>query len=473
MSFKIKILSIYFLCVQLIAALGFAEDIDINKANERISQSIFNTLKACHIKIWPNLKINNLHIVLLNSKQNEQLVISFKEDRIYNIPKSRIPDFVFNGLYSFFKIDDQPWMSINTEEYASYDKKATLESVVDGTFKVAIHEAFHNQGQKGWNKSGTESRGTLVPIAWEPRFYRSMIYKNLVTVLRSRYFNHTALNKAKYWYDLWVKNYPLEVKMTTDGYEGSAFFVELLTFAYSKFGCEDINPQVNKFIAQNITGGLDIFLNGSRFALDSEGYLLGSVASFILRQQKVIPNWEERLAQGETPLAQLMSLVKPKFQPVYENKIKPFKETQVKEQAEVDELLLETYDNLKDSSSLIVRMPANWAPPVFSPLGFFYDPSLNIDFAPLATDFKFLDADSETDLTSFPKAAYFGSLDNPCDESANVGNWTFAIKSDEFSSIGENKIKIKNKLFEGVTSGIIVRDSKGHQWFCAGQFSAN
>lgn len=446
-----------------------AEEFHLNEVNEEIANKLLTTLNSCASKIWSGYNLHEFNIVLIDESIPDQIAIFPKENKKFTLPKNQVPAYALNSLYYFFEIGDQHWMAINPMSYKKGLPSATKSFIVEKSLGLALHEGFHHTTQRTWTHSEDDSgeRGTTVPIAWEPRFYRSMIYQNLVTVYKSNFFNHTALRKAKYWYDLWVQNYPLEVSMSTDRTEGSAAYVEILGDAFSNYGCEDFNPKIKNYIENHLSDGQEPFINGTMFALDTEGYLVGKVASLILEQHKVIPDWKERLAKGESQLAQLMSLVKPKFHAVDDAKKEPFIQTQQKEQTKIDELLGQTYKNLRDPMALFVSLPSSWGPNGFSPMGFYYDPQMKNDFIPLAVAMEFKDDKSKSKVVAKVKSVSV-ELDtpSPCNYEDD-GQWTFIIASDEFTLIeADEQIQIKSPLLEGNTIGSMATDSQGRKWFC-------
>lgn len=393
------------------------ETVDIEKINQKIMETAVGTMSTCGEKIWSKFTLKEINLILVDESKEEQVSYSFKDNKKIAFNKKNLPSAALQFLYNFFDFENQRWMAINPIKFAEFGKN-DFDFLVSESVKLIFHEGFHHTVQKDWVSKTQGSRGTTVPIAWEPRFYRAMIFQNLKTVYQVNFFNHTALRKARYWYDLWVKNYPLEISMTTDGYEGTAAYAETMGYAYSQYGCgyykPELKPEVKKYILDNIDDGKLIFLNGSMFGLDVEGYAIGKIAGHILDQHNVIPNWKERLAQGETPLEQLMSLVTPKFHVIDDSKKDPFIHTQEVEQLKVDSYLSETYKNLNNNTSLYVSVPSAWAPSTFSPFDFYYDPSLKIQFTPMATEFISKNEESKSSLTSHPRAVYIEVEYNPC-----------------------------------------------------------
>lgn len=448
--------------------LAISEKFNLHKANQEIAQKLLTTLNFCGNKIWPGYNLHTLNIVLIDNNIENQITLSPKENSIFTFPKNQIPVDALRFMYYFFEVGDQRWMSINPMSFKDWFPNATYDFVVSKSLGLALHEGFHHTTQASWSSAdhGSESqRGTIVPIAWEPRFYRSMIYQNLVTVYKSNFFNHTALRKAKYWYDLWSKNYPLEVLMSTDDNEGSAAYVELLGEAYAAHGCEDFNPKVKNYILKDLSEGKYPFIDGKMFALDNEGYLVGKLAALILEQHKVIPDWKERLSRGQDQLAQLMSLVTPKLHIIDDAKKKVFIETQQKEQAQVDEYLSPTYKNLKDPNALFVSLPSSWAPDVFSPLAFYYDPQMKVSFMPLAVAMNFKDEKSNSSVLAKVKVVGVEMDAQPPCVHEKDGQWIFMVSEKEFT-VTADRIQINNSFLEGNAFGSITIDSQGRKWFC-------
>lgn len=445
-----------------------AEVFDLNKVNQEIAKKLLTTLNSCGHKIWPEYNLHKFNIVLIDDSIEDQVALSPKENKEMTLSKKQMPADALNFLYYFFEIDGQHWMSINPMNYKKALPTAPSDFIVRISLGLALHEGFHSTTQITWADSTDDNsqRGTVVPIAWEPRFYRSMIYQNLITVYKSNFFNHTALREAKYWYDLWVKNYPLELSMTTDRREGTAAYAELLGQAYAAHGCEDYNPKIKNYIIQHLSDGQELFINGTMFALETEGYLVGKIAGLILEQHKVIPDWKERLAKGENQLTQLLSLVKPKFHVIDDSKIEPFIRTQQKEQTAIDEFLGQTNKNLKSPDAIFVSLPSSWAPDIFSPLGLYYDPQMKIGFMPLAVEMEFKDEKSSSKVIAGIKSVSIEpDAPSPC-VYENDGQWIFIVDNNELKWLGDDRIQITSPLFEGNAFGSMTIDSQGRKWFC-------
>src|SRR5690606_2053397 len=100
------------------------------------------------------------------------------------------------------------FVSLGTEFSAEENVRfRTKEHPVPALFNIATHEAFHFFVQNdtwGSGFSENESRADIYPVHASPRFYRNKIIRSLYATLQG---DDNGLGYARYWYDLWKKNY--------------------------------------------------------------------------------------------------------------------------------------------------------------------------------------------------------------------------------------------------------------------------
>lgn len=460
--------------IGLIAQTVFAanEPIDYRKANQTVAEMILNTVGGCGERIWPGYDLKNLNIVFYDSTSPELMALSMKENKIFSIKSSELPDRVSQGMYSFFSIGEQSWMSINNVENTDSDLPRTFEEIVNDTYRLAIHEGFHEamQNQKDW-KYGSGSRGTFVPIRWEPRYYRHMIYENLSSAYLNKADTLLSLQRAKYWFEKWKTEFPEEVESTTDGYEGSAQYVDMVAMGLVTISCKASESELHNYMINKmpeIFMGIDSAMQGFYFMLDSEGYVLGSMAALLLRKLNADPAWHNELAEATSPVEILLSNIEEKFEDVNEvTKIK-FVETHYKEQKKVDEQLSETYKAISEDKKIFISIPNQWRTKKGSVRyrGFFDDIQKQINFSVLGQDMVFLSVDQMSRLETLKGVIALRLETNPC---KNQGPWNYVFGQQEVQLEGINKISINSSKAKGALIGKVVQDEKRQSWFCAGE----
>ncbi|MCJ8502206.1 hypothetical protein [Desulfatitalea alkaliphila] len=105
------------------------------------------------------------------------------------------------------------------------------------------------------------------PYEWEPRLYRRMIFDNLQYYLS--YGNQADLRRARYWCDRWSEN-DFEVLSTTDGYVGTAYYVEVLAEAVVALGCWASENSLKAYVLEKVYTDFGHRVSGESFpsALD-------------------------------------------------------------------------------------------------------------------------------------------------------------------------------------------------------------
>lgn len=457
-----------FAIVVFFAAFSYAavSGVDVRKANVEIANKLLSTITTCGDKIWPGYDLKNMNVVLLDNSAEPLIAVSTKENKIFSIERIKIPNNP--SWYSFFKIDEQAWMSINTEQLHKDVETDTQAQVIDRAYGLAVHESFHHTTQKKWKRiSGP--RGTFVPIKWEPRLYRAMIFGNLMSAYANKESTLQDLQRAKYWYEKWSTEFPEEVQSTTDGYEGTARYSDRVALALARLGCEATEAQISSYLIDlPATSGAGAF-SGNRFSLDSEGYGMGSLASLILRRDQAQPDWQNLISQGKTPLEILMKDINSLFQDVDEAFKLKLAETQRKEQAGVDQYLADTYRLLNDKESYFVSVPFSWWDNTASVsfFEFYIDNTLNMSFSVLGEALNFLSPDKLSQLKSTEAAVYLDLLNqkNPCHDAS----WIFVVAKNQTATDSNNRLKLDAEHFKGEVTGELIKDSNGKNWFCAGK----
>jgi len=187
-------------------------------------------------------------------------------------------------------------------------------SRVPTLFSLATHEAFHFyvQTKKGVIPEPDKlTRSTPYPVQDTPRFYRNNLIRALYATLRGE---HKGLGEARYWYNLWTTVCPDDASRIrqTDLVEGTARYIEIAA---------EIMAQGHPFNSITFRHALiEQLMEPSRYVYtqaDSESYILGALAGFILDEEK--KTWQSRVAEGITPLEIVLEAVLPVPAPLDHN----------------------------------------------------------------------------------------------------------------------------------------------------------
>ncbi|MGE3974133.1 MAG: hypothetical protein AB7F59_06370 [Bdellovibrionales bacterium] len=442
-------------------------NVNLDEIESSLIQSLQTVMGQCSERIWPGFNWSTLEVVVVNSKKPTQKVISLGNQKVYEIVSSELPRGAFS-YYNFFQLKGKAWMSIAPDSFFGAVApqelpKAALETLVDSIFETAVHESFHLIGQASWKKnSGT--RGTEFPVKWEPRYYRYMIYKNLEQAFLHPGNLTSSLQKSAHWYSLWKKDFPSEVASTTDGYEGSAEYVNVIANALRVKGCNASEQVLREEIVSQVPKDLGrrLVQENNSFKLDDEGYPIGGMAAFILRFSYPQESWQKELSQGVTPLDILMRKVKAVAEPDEDSLIVQFQVKQESKNLEINERVSSAVELSKNSQSIGIDVPHTWYSGSYSPRGFFLERESGNLFIPMRDSMTFK-SDKTSSLTSQADAVFIQMKSlNPCSRQS----WSFHILPSAITNNG-NTIAINDGKFKGQLSGSYKKDPLGAVWFCA------
>ncbi len=443
-----------------LTSIAYSQTIDVRKANLEVARSILSTINDCGNNIWPGYDLKTLNFVFVDEEDGELVALSTAQNQVLSFKRELMPASALRSVFANFKVEGQNWMAINTQKI-SLRKGATFDEVVAESYQLAVHEAFHNTMQINWTQP--EARGTFIPIKWEPRFYRAMIYNNLLQAFINTGNNQGDLSRARFWYDQWSQNFPEEVAITADGYEGTAKYTEILADTFRQIGCHASPAELQTTLIKQIKELQLGFTDGTNSSLDGEGYEIGSLAAFLLRQQNN-SSWYGEVAKGVTPLAQLLVSYQPMTETVDDAYKIAFMKTREDEQGRVDVFVGAAYRLFGTPDAQYVSIPKKWRPAgSFSPFNFYVDPKLNITLMPMFGEMEFADLKSGSSLKSLQRAVYL-EIENPCDQNG----WSMVVAKSEVS-VTSNKYEIKNKFVQGTLAGSIKIGRGGQSWLCAGE----
>lgn len=249
-------------------------------------------------KIWPDLDFsNNSTVIFLLGNDGKAIkawaidISGKKELSSSEYSKLNYPDAngfskdTFNGKDSIFV----SLSAVNNE----------IKEIID-TYEYATHELIHAYHQPKDYIEG--SRNQKYPIEYEPRIYRTMIYRNLSNALTADDDNISKnhIQKAAYWFNKWKNEYPNEYEdiRTTDIFEGHAQYVAKLADLTNKdkITKEDFSKKINP--------------NAILTNLGTDSYDLGFVALALLDRND--PNFKNDFFKlQKSPIELLLENVTP------------------------------------------------------------------------------------------------------------------------------------------------------------------
>jgi hypothetical protein len=299
------------------------------------------TMMQCPDRIWYNYNWADLKVIFAYPSGDWSWAWDASSDHIERISNKVLVLDNIKKPYDFFEWNEQAAMSLNMENEAEEDDDKTA-----WLFYFGVHEFFHNQGQKDWKKQ--RGRMTAYPFEWEPRLYRRMMFDNL-----KRFLEHEHpldLGRARYWYDQWAQD-AYEVGETTDGYEGTAKYVDRLAEVVWELGCSATDDQLRTRTYEKVNAEFGYPTSGEIMNLAAEGYEMGALAAFILRfSGQSLATWNARMALGDTPVEVLLKDVTP-----------------VPEEAPLQliEMFKQAADRLNKEQTLVDLAISRWGDPAF------------------------------------------------------------------------------------------------------------
>lgn len=255
---------------------------------------------------------------------------------------------------------------------------------------------------------------------------------------------------------------PAESESTTDGYEGTARYVEAIASLFNSRSCGATEQELKKLAVQT-----DIFLGKDLVGFhsaDSEGYHIGGLASLILRFQFPSLKWQERVAQGETPVEILLKNIRP-----IENRVDPLVEKNIRKAIKdrdivIDSYLASTRDQMRKENSIYVNLPSSSLKGSFSPKGFFNSRDTGMSYTPMAAELTFKLSDGYQ-LKSEEGAVFMQFPNNtPCGD-----GWSFVIADSAIRASQTSEFEIRSSHFNGQLRGVLTRSEEGHRWLCVSE----
>jgi hypothetical protein len=416
----------------------------------------FKKVSLCLERVWPGYSWNDFTILARTPEQDQATAMAMKDTQPFEVDLKSFPQAAkTESDFSFFDVNGAPWMSLNFSFGQDGRKSPSM-------FSLGTHEAFHNRMQTPSWVFPEASRGTEIPLRWEPRIYRAMLELRLREAFQYPEMQGVSLRKARYWYDLWVSQFPNEKMATADGYEGTAEYAQYLSQALLEKSCGASEPELRAEVLRVLAPEPLLLSRAGAMGLDGEGYKIGALASYLLRFDVKTENWEARVAQGETPVDVLLGPLAAIPDEANPPAIERFKKVATEDQRDIDQALAPTLEILRSEGFVMITIPYSWNPGSISYGGFFRDSKSKVDFAILSQGQELHSGMSI--LKSSPGAvAVRFELSSPCKEAGQ----SFAVKATEVTA-DENladTFQIHGPDIQGVLK---AKDTvqEGRHWFC-------
>jgi len=316
------------------------------------ARAFHEVLLRCPERLWPELDWSQTQFLFASGKSKQAWLIGAGAPQPEVLSETEVPPVAYSAAYSFFEFRGKTTVTIGLD-MPFYDENMS-------PFDLAVHEMFHHYGQKGWKRSGG-GRGTLVPLDFEPRYIRA----EMLSALKAAYQDPTQLRVAADWYQEWSTRFPHELQSTTDGYEGTANYVETMSRILQRKTC----AATDQTVQQEIAARLDRFQSSPGMPFDAEGYGLGALAGMMM--DKLGMDWKGGVALGITPLSQLLA-GKATSLPVSHPQLRAeFQKKYAELNLEIDQWRLPFEQKLGSTNYVRVAVPGNWGEGAYSPKGFY------------------------------------------------------------------------------------------------------
>lgn len=403
----------------------------------------------CPERIWTGFNWKDLNLVLVYPSKEQSWIWSVSIDKISVIDNRLLSPRTLGSSYDFFEWANLPSLSINVE----HD---------DDIYGLAVHEFFHDQGQKNWKpvEKKTESRGLAYPLQANPRFYRRMLLENLYDYFSKE--NFVSLIKARFWHDLLIKEFPNETELATDRIEGSAEYVEMMAMAISEVGCSASEDTLKNEAMKHLDHRYRRLTDPQFTGFDYEGYVIGGLATLILRFSDLnMKAWTQAFVNGVTPIEQLLDKILPAKHLNYKEQNRAAKlsgfyaEVIDRMNREYGKLLDRDIRNWSNKDYVRVSFPFEWCQSTLRPKYFIHSTKLDKQIFPLAVDHHFVSPNKEG--SSFVVKSKVVIIQN----SDAFFPLSMLIHKDALPNIKDSN-EIFNKRIKGKLQGRVEIDEEGY-----------
>lgn len=423
---------------------------------ERLTPKFEMTMKTCPERIWSGYSWRSTNILIIESEQKVTLWDG-STGKTALVPATSVSPNAFYGLYDFTPHQGRQTVTGNWMN--------AVESNIPESefFKVLVHEGFHAFAQNTWVSREGGKRGTQYPQKHEPRLARSMMFDRLKQYFLSSGLDKTALQKASYWHQEWLKSAPHEVRQTTDGFEGTARYVDTMATVIAELGCSATDEQVVAGLKQILQSRFGWSLAGHRFSLDSEGYDVGAVTAMILQFIEKNTSWQNEVAAGKPLTSLLLDKVPALPETADTEKEAVFKQTEISSNQMIGELVEPDLKNIESKDYVRVVPHRDSAPSTFSPM-FFVLPESHptVSLTPMAMEMNF--SRGSWTLKTLPEQVFLDDdkAPAPCRE----GYYYWLLVPRQAVAERNGVYSVSTEKISGQIQAKEVTDVRGHTWLC-------
>ncbi len=409
----------------------------------------FKNVSQCSSRIWPNFSYAGVTVVVVNEKRAQQLAIDLDSRQVYRIKNEDLPGGAF-ATYSFFEFKGRKAISVN-QNYSTYVTESR------SVFALGSHESFHFLGQKNW-AGRSSGRGDFIPVRWEPRYYRAMLQKNLKAAFFDRQNQIIHLRHAKFWFAKWTSEFPNESLATTDGYEGTAEYAEIIAKALATAGCNASESTLRSYAKKAVESSPDLLKSDYSYALDHEGYYVGSLAALILRFDR-LEAWTDRMSKGETPVEVLLENISALEQKSSERDVTKFKMLASDKQREVVRKIAPA-TSVMNYDFTYVWVPGEWQLGALGYDGFFIDSKNGTMYSVISDPVSLRHKENVIEIK-----AGIVSVD-PASHPCEGWGWNIPVLTVAVTQSSDGLFQIKTPRMRGTLRGTLKKDELGNKWLC-------
>ncbi len=422
----------------------------------QVGKLLTQTMLECPSQIWPSYDWRQINVIMTVQDQVAFIWRGQAGGQMTELPLSSVPPQATRGTYSFFEYEGSKTVSFLLE------KDERHFTTVQAIFRLIVHEGFHYHGQAGWKRKEGARRTTLVPLDPAPRFYRHMMFRRMKEHFISSQSDTSSLRKAAFWFQKWKTESPHELPASTDGYEGTAQYADLMASLLSEVGCQMSEEKLRqKAVARASDPAFYEFVESTQTSLDSEGYSMGNLAALILRFNQKNRDWQERVQKAETPVEILFENVAPETDHPDIDLEKSYLAATQASNIKIMSMIDADLQLLKKQDSILIAPSYESNSGSKGYQGFFTPRSMpEVIFGPWTSPVTFqtkawsLTAEAgKSDLTI--------SIPSPCWRAAHV-----VVMDAADLQLTEGWLEASGSGLQGRMPGELKTDSNGRRWFC-------